>query len=478
MAYYVIAGKLTCLNTTHALHIAETLSLRLPNFHYRRILKSDYDWPIWLDQLNSTNNWHETCCPLAWKEVGQMGGKPHLIGNLGHFWEYCFDYYGIQSWLSKTDLEKIKADDALMHTSGNKTSSEPQKISITDANTHPMLELVIYELQQLFSPSTLEIKLYDANIPDDEDTDVFMLETLESYQVSGKSSPQSIVLVSTLREALQNCDVLIVLGDYRRLPDEAADDWLNRCRLNMIILADEINSSASRSLKVILNHPGPICFNASVLMEYCTQIRLSNIVAVTTDEGLSVISTIAHQVDRPVEHFWCPAVWGFSGIMSFVGVACTPLTQVVIQPYKRSLKTKESSKLPKGEIVVEIKFVENLLKTEELFYEELEHRKERELDILQRPPVLAKVRALASLLKLWFAEVVTDEIISLGVCSNGAFRFPPGVCFSQPVSLNEKRIWEPVASLPLTSLTQRKVADIVLQVEGHLKNFGIGDRLR
>ena len=79
-----------------------------------------------------------------------------------------------------------------------------------------MLELVIYELQQLFSPSTLEIKLYDANIPDDEDTDVFMLETLESYQVSGKSSPQSIVLVSTLREALQNCDVLIVLGDYRR----------------------------------------------------------------------------------------------------------------------------------------------------------------------------------------------------------------------------------------------------------------------
>lgn len=68
----------------------------------------------WLDQINSVNNWYQTKSPVIWKEVSRMGGKAHLIGGLGEFWEYCYDYYGFQSRMSKEDLAKIMADNLLI----------------------------------------------------------------------------------------------------------------------------------------------------------------------------------------------------------------------------------------------------------------------------------------------------------------------------------------------------------------------------
>lgn len=41
------------------------------------------------------------------------------------------------------------------------------------------------------------------------------------------------------------------------------------------------------------------------------------------------------------------------------------------------------------------------------------------MDKLITRPVYAKVRATISLLKLWYSEETPDDIISLGLCSNG-----------------------------------------------------------
>lgn len=40
-------------------------------------------------------------------------------------------------------------------------------------------------------------------------------------------------------------------------------------------------------------------------------------------------------------------------------------------------------------------------------------------ETLGRHPIFSKVRAIVSLMKLWYAEEVGDEIISLGIPSNG-----------------------------------------------------------
>jgi hypothetical protein len=59
----------------------------------------------------------------------------------------------------------------------------------------------------------------------------------------------------------------------------------------------------------------------------------------------------------------------------------------------------------------------------------------------------------------------------------GSFGFAPGICFSQAVTLNEKRIWEPLSTLPLYATTVLRIQEISLQVENIIKKFGLGERL-
>lgn len=187
----------------------------------------------------------------------------------------------------------------------------------------------------------------------------------------------------------------------------------------MIILADDINHYAKRNLRIVLNHHGPVCFTASILMEYCTTIRLTNIVAVTTDEGISVIHHMAEKINEQVKNFWCPPVWGFCGIMSYIALPGTCIKADIYRPFKRSLKTKETCHLPKGQIQQEIRYLGNLIKIEDELYEEIEERKKREKEMLGRNAVLPKVRALGSLLSRWYADEICDDILSLGIYSNG-----------------------------------------------------------
>lgn len=43
--------------------------------------------------------------------------------------------------------------------------------------------------------------------------------------------------------------------------------------------------------------------------------------------------------------------------------------------------------------------------------------------IRRHPVIFGKVRSTINLLKLWYAKQPSDDIISLGVCSNGKFHF-------------------------------------------------------
>lgn len=68
----------------------------------------------WLIKVNAKNRWHNTKSPVIWKELVRSGGKAYLIGGLSEFWEYCYDYYGLQSFLSKSDLQKLVADNLMV----------------------------------------------------------------------------------------------------------------------------------------------------------------------------------------------------------------------------------------------------------------------------------------------------------------------------------------------------------------------------
>lgn len=61
-------------------------------------------------EINKATKWYATKSPLIWKEIHHWGGKKYLIGGLGEFWEYVYCYYGLESKIPKSELQKLTAD--------------------------------------------------------------------------------------------------------------------------------------------------------------------------------------------------------------------------------------------------------------------------------------------------------------------------------------------------------------------------------
>lgn len=134
---------------------------------------------------------------------------------------------------------------------------------------------------------------------------------------------------------------------------------------------------------------------------------------------------------------------------------------------------------------------------------------------LEHAPIFSKIRSVISLLKLWYAAQPSDDIISLGVCSDGklyflsqgagkkyltimedgiyysidfrdsigwpfgtffvgSFDIPAGIVFSQPVMLDPKSRWVPFTEFPLINdFTRRKINECVKSTSPVLKEFGL-----
>lgn len=140
----------------------------------------------------------------------------------------------------------------------------------------------------------------------------------------------------------------------------------------MLYYADEINAHGKKSLRVVLTDCEPICFCATVLVESCTKIRISNIVAVTSNVGLSYLSTVSKHTGVPVEKLGGPPVWGFIGINQFVDVESIIKYSEVYYPYARSITIPGDSTLPKGKLTPELRYLSYLIKDSERLNAEAE----------------------------------------------------------------------------------------------------------
>nr|CAI5868001.1 unnamed protein product [Callosobruchus analis] len=202
---------------------------------------------------------------------------------------------------------------------------------------------------------------------------------------------------------------------------------------------------------------GANCFMATCLVDTCTKIKLSNIVAVTAHKGLPFVRLVSEKTGVPVSKMSGPPVWGFVGLHYFVDSRNIVFKADMLRPYERALKAPAGSTLALGTIKSELRKISYMLTAEgEELAKEVKNRKttiERRLD---GPTTIGNVRALISLIRLWFAPKRSDEIICLGVCSDHSFQIPAGVVFSQPVMLNQRGKWAPYSKFPLMSDDTRK----------------------
>lgn len=142
----------------------------------------------------------------------------------------------------------------------------------------------------------------------------------------------------------------------------------------MLLYADAINAFAKRNMKIVLVGDGPSCFNATVLVETCTRIRIANIVAVTSDVGLSHLKDVSEQTGIAVKHLGAPPVWGFVGINQYVDLDSIIHYSEVYIPYTRALRAVKDSTLPPGKMKPELRFVAYLLENNEEKLKEVQKR--------------------------------------------------------------------------------------------------------
>nr|CAH7743685.1 unnamed protein product [Callosobruchus chinensis] len=192
----------------------------------------------------------------------------------------------------------------------------------------------------------------------------------------------------------------------------------------MLQLADTINRVAKRTLLIILNNPGPACFMATCLVDTCTKIKLSNIVAVTAHKGLPFVRLVSEKTGVPVSKMSAPPVWGFVGLHYFVD--------------SRNIVFK-------ADMLRKISYM--LTADEEELTKEVENRKTTIEMRLERPTTIGNIRALISLIRLWFSPKRSDKII---------------------------RKWAPYSKFPLISDDTRKHIEQSIEVSNRvLDKFNI-----
>ncbi|XP_024939004.1 malate dehydrogenase 3, cytoplasmic-like isoform X1 [Cephus cinctus] len=261
-------------------------------------------------------------------------------------------------------------------------------------------------------------------------------------------------IAQSMSKALEDSDIVLVLDHLIREDNESSENWLNRNRMVTIKFADEINKEASSDLKIIFCSTGPTCFCAAVLLEAVPKLKKTNIVAVSAHYGLEILHSLTDPLDLPLREFYCPPVWGFLGVNQYVDIWHIIQQHEVYKPNNRAFKFSTDSSLPLGTKHTEYRWSFYMAHNANP-YEILAARKAKASYLVGRTEDYQKCKAICDLLQLWYDREndTGDDIISLGICSDGTFDIPKNIFFSQPVYLktlqDKSRIWVPCEDFPM-----------------------------
>ncbi|XP_026672773.1 putative malate dehydrogenase 1B [Ceratina calcarata] len=480
----VIAGDIKDHTFNRMCYIAESLSTLLPNFQYRNISKCNEKWDYWLKETCKHYGWTHNKSPLVWKEIGITRTRIDYVGGAYQFWKLLKNYYDVTSYLSEEDLEDLHED--LLHVNllnlifrcpfvrsfvrstqqfrftkaykvkkmkarASQVQEKYNRITIIGAGRSMCLDLVpqLLMTKELWSSHGIIINLYD------EPGCYFKLRRILRDSGTIGAGIRRVFIVDSIPEGLENCDVLIYLDSYSREDNEGNDAWFERNYKIIENVCNHVNECAPSHMKVIFCSMSLPCFYAGIMHELVTKLPKTNVIVASNHHGLEIIYELVHSMGFTLRQFGCPPVWGFLGINHFVDVSHMVQKCYVYRPNKRALRANEKVVLPLGTQHTELRW---------FFY--MVHDKNPYVNYFRRKALLRyqvgrsedfpKCKAICDLLRLWFSKTVGDEIISLGIASDGSFGIPEGIVFSQPVCLNEledgSRVWVPFVDFPMPNM--------------------------
>ncbi|GJQ68650.1 hypothetical protein Trydic_g17195 [Trypoxylus dichotomus] len=437
-----------------------------------KIQKESGEWEYWLTAINTENEWHHTQSPLIWKETARTGGRATLIGTISDFWEYCYDYYGLESILPKEDLESLVADNTQFFEAEKykkESVSGLKIITVMGINWCYVFCFLLQLLQvkEVVGEDGITLRLLDF------DTDVegrldYLIDMMEGISLLNND----VQLVTTFEKAFENCDMFIYISDNSIDSMDDKDCWYIQRTYAAHMLADSLNAFAKQTIKIIFTGPqSSNCFIASILCQNCTRIKLSNVVAITADLGDCPLNLIAKECNIPLNELAAPPVWGMIDHL-FIDLGSIIKKCDIRRPYLRALRTNGGSTLPLGKITSELRYIKYLTDDLPDIMTKVKEIRSLARTRLGRPPTYSNISATIKVIKIWCSNKPSDEIISLGVLSNGCFEFRPGIVVSQPAMFNGKS-WTPYKDFPIQMYAKKEILKIAEAISIFLDEFDI-----
>nr|XP_012142562.1 PREDICTED: putative malate dehydrogenase 1B [Megachile rotundata] len=323
------------------------------------------------------------------------------------------------------------------------TPEECHQITIIGAGTSVCPDLVCQLLmtKELWWTHGIIINLYD------EPGCFFKLKKIHRDARAVGSGLNRVTVLDNVPDGLKDCNILIYLDSFLREEHEGTDELLQRNYKYIEGLCIQINEYAPPSMKVIFCSPGFTCFYVNIVHKLVTKLPSTNIVAVSSHYGLELIYPLVHSLGYTLKNFGCPPVWGYLGLFlhySTIGINYFVDVDRMIQ----KVQTPQHA---------ELRWFFYMSHNKKPYKENLKRKALAQYQ-LGRSEDFQKCRAICDLLKLWYSkkENIGDEIISLGIASDGSFGIPKGLVFSQPVHLkvleDNSRIWIPFKDFPMPNM--------------------------
>ncbi|KAF7402822.1 hypothetical protein HZH66_005089 [Vespula vulgaris] len=465
----VIAGIPDDVYFCHICYIVENLAMILTNFKYKKIFKNALEWKPWLQKICHCWNWSHTKSPLIWKKVGLSENNVTYIGGVNQFWEFLHLHYNISDYITKDELEKLQLDYSLMY---KETLKLPcikmplvyhRHITVLGAGKALCVDLIpqLITIKELWLMHGIIINLYD------KPGCYFKIKHIAQDMEAIGGGLYSTRIIKNVSDGLYDCDILINLDVVSKEESENMYSWLRSNYNSMAKLAKQINRYASPEMKVLLCSTSVSCFCVNVLHVLVTKLPKTNIVAVSSHYGLDIMYNFLTKFNLPAYNFGCPPVWGFLGINYFVDVCHMVQKYEVYKPNNRAMFAEKGTTLPLGFKYSELRYF-CYLAHDKNPYEGYFERKAITQYQVGRTENFQICKAICEVLKLWYANTdnIGDEIISLGISSDGSFGIPKGLVFSQPVHLqilkDGSRIWLPFTDFPLPCMPLQIFNNLIL----------------
>ncbi|KAG8432745.1 hypothetical protein GDO86_017113, partial [Hymenochirus boettgeri] len=431
--------------------LADYLHKSLPCFHVHKMTQHPEDWEDWLKEVCKKNGWSHQRSPIIWRELVDRGGKGMLVGGFNEFFEHSQEYYNITFDLMSDLMKQIAVENLETHIETKKEQEEiqslfdPLHVWITSATVPTCYNLIPHLASGDVFGMGKEIWLHllDSN----HDSETLRALVMEAEDLAFPLL-RKITVHKIASDAFLQADVVIFLDDTYAKNDLSQEQCLRKIAEQFTQYGALIDQSSNKEVKVVVAGSSYVNLKALILLSSAPSINTHNIVALPTQLEFEAKAQIAKKLNINSSAVKDVILWG-----NISGINYLDLSHAKIFQYDSAIWGPPSFFRPLKNLIYDRKWLKN---------EFLQERSRKS----QHRSGMSAAHCIATVLSWWQKDSNPEEIVSLGVVSEGQFGLPEGIIYSMPVQF-KNGVWHIYAQAVLPSQEKliEAAADLIKEKE-------------